>query len=360
MDLTDPVHRDCAPSTSYQMPVSAPLRTIHHSPAYMHAPNRDQPSTGPGPGHLITFPSSPILSHMNHSSTIPSLPSLQNLPQSISDNWHHSLPNFPHSSHSQPNFNLSRPLPPAPPNSFNNLTQTYTPDIPPPFPFFNYLRSPVSVPPASIAPGRIASRMDFSQVPNRSPSRIVHQPQPHQLVNLDRISSPSLNFCDDLHSAPAVMTEYPREHYGIPPSRPNTTRTIPPWFSVHVPPPPEHSYPMYYPNPPYPYPYPYPTSSESPRSNTPHVKIEYSSIHSTFLSTIKDTDSLKDRKSWVKWNEGVWQAVADGFVLGHICDEPPPGTPRTEWNTPSLRPVLSTNPTWKELEAKLKWDKNDG
>ncbi|KAJ3858949.1 hypothetical protein EV359DRAFT_86990 [Lentinula novae-zelandiae] len=188
----------------------------------------------------------------------------------------------------------------------------------------------------------------------------MHQPQPHQLVNLDHISSPSLNFCNDLHSAPAVMTEYPREQYGIPPSRPNTTRTIPPWFPVHVPPPPEQSYPMYYPNPPYPYPYPYPTSSESPRSNTPRVKIEYSSIHLTFLVTIKDTDSLKDRKSWVEWNKGVWQAIADGFVLGHICNKPPPGTPQTEWNTPSLRPVLSTNPTRKELEAKLKWDKNDG
>ncbi|KAJ3858092.1 hypothetical protein EV359DRAFT_88289, partial [Lentinula novae-zelandiae] len=202
--------------------------------------------------------------------------------------------------------------------------------------------------------------MGSPHVIDRSPSRIMHQPQPHQLVDLDRLSSPSLTFQNDHHSAPAVMTEFPRESYGIPQSRPNTTHTIPPWFPVHIPPPPEQSYPMYYPNPPYPYPYPYPLSSEPPRSITPRVKIEYSSIHSTFLATIKDTDSLKDRKSWVKWNEGVWQAVADGFVLGHICDEPSPGTPRTEWNTPLLRPILSSNPTRKELEAKLKWDKNDG
>ncbi|KAJ3915163.1 hypothetical protein F5877DRAFT_82101 [Lentinula edodes] len=269
MDLTDPVHHNCAPSTSYQTPVSAPLHQIQHSPAYMHIPNCDHLSTGPGPGHLITFPSSPILSHMNHSSMIPSFPSLQTLPQSISENWHHHVPNFPDNLHTQTHFNFSRPLPPAPPNSFNNLTQTYMPDVPPPFPFFNYLRLPVSVPPASIAPGRIASRMDFSQVPNQSPSRIMHQPQPQQLVNLDRISSPSLNFHDDLHSAPAVMTEYPREPYGISPSRPNTTHMIPPWFPVHVPPPPEQAYPMYYPNPPYPYPYPYSTSSESPCLNTP-------------------------------------------------------------------------------------------
>ncbi|KAJ3859507.1 hypothetical protein EV359DRAFT_68099 [Lentinula novae-zelandiae] len=77
-------------------------------------------------------------------------------------------------------------------------------------------------------------------------------------------------------------------------------------------------------------------------------------------TSAQDADSLKDRKSWVKWNEGVWQAVADGFVLGHICDEPPPGTPWTEWNTPLVRPIISSQPTQKELEARLKWDKNDG
>ncbi|KAJ3884641.1 hypothetical protein GG344DRAFT_83730 [Lentinula edodes] len=144
----------------------------------------------------------------------------------------------------------------------NNLTQTYTPDVPPSFPFSNYLQSPVPVPPASIAPGCIASRMGSPHVIDRSPSRIMHQPQPHQLVDLDRLSSPSLTFHNDHHSTPAVMAEFPRESYGIPQSRPNTTHTIPPWFPVHIPPPPEQSYPMYYPNPPYPYPYLYPLSSE--------------------------------------------------------------------------------------------------
>ncbi|KAJ3871643.1 hypothetical protein F5051DRAFT_445980 [Lentinula edodes] len=94
MDLTDPIHCDCAPSTSYQTPVSTPLRQIQTSPAYMHVPHRNRSSTGPGLGHLITFPSSPILSQTHHSSIIPSLPSfpsLQTLPQSVSETWHHRL-----------------------------------------------------------------------------------------------------------------------------------------------------------------------------------------------------------------------------------------------------------------------------
>ncbi|KAJ3885814.1 hypothetical protein GG344DRAFT_82315 [Lentinula edodes] len=171
MDLTDPVHCDCAPLASYLTPVSAPIRQICHSPAYMHVPNRDCLSTGPGPGHLINFPSSPILSHINHSSTIPSFPSLQTLPPSISENWHRHVPTFADNLHTQnqTTFNVSRPLPPAPPNSFNNLPQSYTPNVPPPFPFFNYIRSPVSVPPASIASGRITSCMDSPHVIDRSP-----------------------------------------------------------------------------------------------------------------------------------------------------------------------------------------------
>ncbi|KAH7871184.1 uncharacterized protein C8R40DRAFT_1072723 [Lentinula edodes] len=201
----------------------------------------------------------------------------------------------------------------------------------------------------------MASRMDSPRIIDRVPSRVMHQPRPHQLVDLDRISSASIDFHNDLHSAPAVMTEFPRDMYEMHHSRPNTTRPVPQWFPDSIPHPPMQPYPIYYANQQYPFPYPPP-----PRSDTPRFKIEYSSIHSTFLATIKDSDSLKDRKSWVKWNEGVWQAVADGFVLGHICDEPPSGTPRTEWNTPSLRPILSSTPTRKELEAKLKWDKDDG
>ncbi|KAJ3848587.1 hypothetical protein EV368DRAFT_68138 [Lentinula lateritia] len=154
------------------------------------------------------------------------------------------------------------------------------------------------------------------------------------------------------------MADFPRDNYGMTQSRPATTQPVPQWFTGPMHPPTEQQYPVYYANPPYPFPYTLPP--ESSRSDTPHFKIEYSSIHSTFLAMIKDSDSLKDRKSWVKWNEGVWQAVADGFVLGHICDKPPLGSPRTEWNTPLLRLTLSSNPTRKELEAKLKWDKNTG
>ncbi|KAJ3898480.1 hypothetical protein F5879DRAFT_994749 [Lentinula edodes] len=214
----------------------------------------------------------------------------------------------------------------------------------PPVPLFNYLRSPVSVPPASIrAPSRVASRMNSPHIIDRVPSQIMHQPRPQHLVDLDRISSPSINFHPDLHSAPTIMTDFPRDHYEMAHNRPNTTRPIPQWFPGPNHTPHEQPYPVYYPN--HQYPFPYPVPPEPSRSDTPRFKIEYLSIHSTFLATIKDSDSLKDRKSWVKWNEGVWQAVADGFVLGHICDEPSPGTPRTEWNTPMSRPVLPPNPT---------------
>ncbi|KAJ3972482.1 hypothetical protein EV361DRAFT_1033058 [Lentinula raphanica] len=90
------------------------------------------------------------------------------------------------------------------------------------------------------------------------------------------------------------------------------------------------------------------------------VKVNYSSIHATFLATIRSTDALRDKKSWSKWYEGVFQAVADGFVLGHICDEPPPGQPRTKWNTPLYRPGLSVPPSEQEIEARLRWDQMDG
>ncbi|KAJ3924515.1 MAG: hypothetical protein NXY57DRAFT_1086535 [Lentinula lateritia] len=307
MDLTDPVHRDCVPSIPYQTPVSAPLRQIQHSPAYMHVPVRDRTSTGQGPGQLINFSSPPIPSQIHHSSTIPSLqsfPSLHMIPQSASETWHHRVP----TNH----YITSRPLPPAP--TINNLmNDTYTPIISPPAPLFNYLRSPVSVPPASTrAPSRVASRMDSPHIVDRAPSRIVHQPRPHPIVDLHRISSASINFQNDLHSAPAVMEDFPREPYGMTQSRPATTRPGPQWFPGPMHPPTEQPYPVYYANPPYPFPYTLP--SELSRSNTPRFKIEYSSIHSTFLATIKDSDSLKDRKTWVKWNEGVWQAVADGFT----------------------------------------------
>ncbi|KAJ3897853.1 hypothetical protein F5879DRAFT_995464 [Lentinula edodes] len=173
-------------------------------------------------------------------------------------------------------------------------------------------------------------------------------------MDLDHIST-AAQLIPETQSAPAILSEFPQEtHHPF-----HHHPTIP----SHWVPPPSHApadypYPMYYT--PYPiYQNPQPRL-ESPRSTTPKFKIEYSSIHATFLATIKDADSLKDRKSWVKWNEGVWQAVANGFVLGHICDEPPHGTPWTEWNTPLIRPTVSSQPTRKEIEARLKWDKNDG
>ncbi|KAJ4492039.1 hypothetical protein C8J55DRAFT_556349 [Lentinula edodes] len=341
MDLTDPIHRDCAPSLPYQTPVSAPLRTVHYSPAYMHIPAQDGTSTGQGL-RQFNFPSPTIHSQLHHNSDIPSFPSFPSthtIPQSVSETWHHRIPTFQGTLPVPGHYLVSRPLPPAPTNSFNELmNHTYTPLTSPPIPSFNQLRSPVSVPPASVrAPSRIASCMGSPQIFDRSPSRIMHQPRPHPLVDLDCISSASIDFQPDPRSAPTVLTEFPCDVYGMDQSQPHTP------------------FPMYYTNPPYPYSYPLP-----PHPNTPQFKIEYSSIHSTFLATIKDSDSLKDWKSWVKWNEGVWQAVANGFVLGHICDEPPLGTPQTEWNTPSLQPLLSSNPTCKEIEARLKWDKNNG
>ncbi|KAJ3859372.1 hypothetical protein EV359DRAFT_86490 [Lentinula novae-zelandiae] len=172
-------------------------------------------------------------------------------------------------------------------------------------------------------------------------------------MDLDHIST-SAQLIPETQSALAIMLEFPQENHHSFHHHPN----IPPHW---VPPPPhtpaDHPYPMYYA--PYPVYQNFQPRLESPRLMTPKFKIEYSSIHVTFLATIKDADSLKDHKSWVKWNKGVWQAVADGFVLGHICDEPPHGTPWTEWNTPLIRPAVSSQPTRKEIEAHLKWAKND-
>ncbi|KAJ3901226.1 hypothetical protein F5879DRAFT_1004020 [Lentinula edodes] len=181
MDLTDPVHRDCTPSASYHMPVSVPLCPNHHSPAYMHVPTRDGTSPGLGPRQLITFPSPPVPSQIHHSSTIPSLPSfpsIQTIPQFVSETWHHCIPTFPNTLPFQNQYHISRPLPPALTNYFNELMlNTYTPTTSPHIRLFDHLRSPVSVPPASPrAPSRIASRMGSPQVIDRVLSRIMHQP----------------------------------------------------------------------------------------------------------------------------------------------------------------------------------------
>ncbi|KAJ3845964.1 hypothetical protein EV368DRAFT_89791 [Lentinula lateritia] len=201
-------------------------------------------------------------------------------------------------------FNYQRPLPSAPPQSSNTfIPDTYTPLGSPQFLPMNFVRSPVSVPSASVG----------------LPSR----PRPHCIVDLDHISS-SAQIIPEIQSAPAIMSQFSQEHYPF-----HNHPDVPQHW---VPPPPrapiDGQYPVYYT--PYPVYRNFQPPPEQPCSTTPKFKIEYSSIHTTFLAMIKDADSLKDCKSWVKWNEGVWQAVADGFILGHICDEPSPGTPWTE------------------------------
>ncbi|KAJ4470320.1 hypothetical protein C8J55DRAFT_564055 [Lentinula edodes] len=180
-----------------------------------------------------------------------------------------------------------------------------------------------------------------------TPSRIMHQPRPHCIVDLDHISA-SAHLIPEIQSAPAIMSEFPCKHYHMLPNHSEVPHSPTQWVTVPPRAPDNHPYPMYYT--PYPVYQAFPPPDQ-PRSTTPRFKIEYSSIHATFLATIEDIDSLKDRKSWVKWNEGVWQAVADSFVIGHICDEPLPGIPRTKWNTPSLLPTVSSNPMRKELKA---------
>ncbi|KAJ3924608.1 MAG: hypothetical protein NXY57DRAFT_969480 [Lentinula lateritia] len=346
MDLTAPIHRDLPRTHSipYQTPVSILVRHNQHSPAYMRTSNHatSQMDAGPRQDH----PSSPrsihssphINSPLLHSTvpSLPSFPSVPNIPQSVSETWHHRIiPAFQNLTHNftTPNMiNYQRPLPSAPPHSSNTfIPDTYTPLGSPQFLPMNFIRSPVSVP----------------NTVERTPSRILHQPRPHRIVDLDHLSS-SAQIIPEIQSAPAVMSQFPQEHYPFH-NHPDVPQH---WIPSPSRAPIDGQYPMYYT--PYPVYQNFQPPPEQPRSTTPKFKIEYSSIHATFLATIEDADSLKDRKSWVKWNEGVWQAVADGFVLGHICDEPSSGTPWTEWNTPIVRPNISIHPTRKEIEARLK------
>ncbi|KAJ3858841.1 hypothetical protein EV359DRAFT_87137 [Lentinula novae-zelandiae] len=340
MDLTVPVHCDPPQTQSipYQTPVSIPFCPNQHSPAYMRANSHATSPMDTGPGQMInhfspshSIHSSPhsVHSPLNHSNvpSLPSFPSAQTIPQSVSETWHHHIvPTFQNLTHNftpQDLFNY-HPLPPAPASN-NFLPESYTPIGSPQFLPMNYIRSPVSVPPASVClPSRLGSCMANHPAVKRTPSCIMHQPHPHHIVDLDHISA-SAQLVPETQSAPAILSEFPWDHYH------------------HIP---ELNHQCLPDNSP----------TKQPRSVTPKFKIEYSSIHTTFLATIKDADSLKDRKLWVKWNEGVWQAVADGFVLGHICDKPLPGTPWTEWNMPLLRPTISPNPMRKELETRLKWD----
>ncbi|KAH7867624.1 uncharacterized protein C8R40DRAFT_1178935 [Lentinula edodes] len=348
MDLTIPVHRDPPRTQSipYQTPVSIPFRHTQHSPAYMRANTHATSPLDAGPGQLIQSfsPSHSLNSHLYHSNvqSLPSFPSVPTIPQSVSENWHtNTVPNFSPPSHNFATQNVfqNRPLPSAPvPSSNVFISESYTPLDSPTFLPINFVRSPVSVPSAFVRlPSRVGSRMDHHHIIDRTPSRIMHQPRPHRLVDLDHIST-SAQLLPETQSAPAIMSEFPQEHHHCFHNHSNI-----PW----VPPPPNapagHSFPMYYT--PYPVYQNFQPPPTSPRPMTPRFKIEYSSIHAMFLATIKDADSLKDRKSWVEWNKGVWQAVADGFVLGHICDEPSPGTPWTEWNTPLIRPTVSSQPT---------------
>ncbi|KAJ3898348.1 hypothetical protein F5879DRAFT_994902 [Lentinula edodes] len=177
----------------------------------------------------------------------------------------------------------------------------------------HFIQSPVSVPSASVRlPYRIGSCMDHHHIVEQTPSRIMHQPRPHCLVDLDHIST-SAQLLPETQSALAVMSEFPQEHHHLFHNHPNI-----PW--VHPPPhaPADHSYPMYYA--PYPVYQNFQPPPASPRPMTPRFKIKYSSIHVTFLVTIKDADSQKDRKSW------------DTFAMNLLL----------------------------EIEARLKWDKNDG
>ncbi|KAJ3934933.1 MAG: hypothetical protein NXY57DRAFT_958607 [Lentinula lateritia] len=369
MDLTEPVHRNSPRTQSipYQTPVSLPFRQTQHSPTYMRTQSHATSPTDVGPGQLIhSHPSSHSINSPTLNHTVPSLPSFSSvptIPQSVSKTWHnHIVPAFQTLTHNFTPQNMFHycPLPTAPVQSLNVfIPESYTPLNSPQFLPINFVRSPVSVPSASIRlPSQVGSCMDINNIVEQTPSRIMHQPRPHRMVDLDHLSA-SAHVVPEIQSVPAIMFEFPQghlqsfhEHHNMP-----QQWTQPP-SPLSLQAPTNHHYPMYYT--PYPVYQNFQPPPETPRSVTPKIKIEYSSIHATFLATIKDADALKDRKSWIKWNEGVWQAVAEGFVLGHIWDEPSPGTPLTEWNTPLSHPAVSSPPTRKEIENRLKWDKNDG
>ncbi|KAJ3808810.1 hypothetical protein F5876DRAFT_78355 [Lentinula aff. lateritia] len=270
MDLTAPVHRD-PPWTQtfpYQTLVSMPVCPAQHSPAYMCPHSHATLPMDPGLGHMITNFSAPHsnTSPIHHSNvpSLPSFPSVPTFPQSVSETWqNHIVPTFQNLTHTFTNPNMfdnHRPLPSAPePPSF--IPESKTPLNSPPFLPINFGRSHVSVPPAS--------------------------------------------------SALAIMSEFLQEYHHTFPNHPDISPQQ--WVQPPLRAPTDHHYPLYYT--PYPVYQSFQPPPKQPRSVTPKFKIEYSSIHATFLTTIKDADSLKDRKSW---------------------------------------------PTRKELEARLKWDKNDG
>ncbi|KAJ3805223.1 hypothetical protein F5876DRAFT_82022 [Lentinula aff. lateritia] len=137
--------------------------------------------------------------------------------------------------------------------------------------------------------------MDVHPNVDHTPSRIMHQLHPHQTVNLDHISA-SAHLIPEIHSAPAIMSEFPPECYNSLSNHLNVPPSPLQWISAPPGVPKNHPYPMYYT--PYPVYQPFQPHHQT-RSMTPKFKIEYLSIHATFLATIKEPDSLKDRKSWV-------------------------------------------------------------
>ncbi|KAJ3903220.1 hypothetical protein F5879DRAFT_1038651 [Lentinula edodes] len=178
MDLTAPIHRDLPRTHSipYQTPVSIPVRHNQHSPAYMRTSNHAtlQMDAGPRQDHSSSPRSIHSSPHINspllHSTvpSLPSFPSVPNIPQSVSETWHHRIipafQNLTHNFTTQNMINYQRPLPSAPPHSSNTfIPDTYTPLGSPQFLPMNFVRSPVSVPSASVRlPSCIGSRMDNS------------------------------------------------------------------------------------------------------------------------------------------------------------------------------------------------------
>ncbi|KAE9404546.1 hypothetical protein BT96DRAFT_935682 [Gymnopus androsaceus JB14] len=88
----------------------------------------------------------------------------------------------------------------------------------------------------------------------------------------------------------------------------------------------------------------------TPYADESKVKL-FLSIMSAFTSTIDNDTALRNQQNWLHWHDAVLQALVDGGVISHICDEPLPGAERTEYNTPLYCPHLSLNPHPAEIEV---------
>ncbi|KAJ3911426.1 hypothetical protein F5877DRAFT_85979 [Lentinula edodes] len=195
----------------------------------------------PGPRQIILSPSHSMHSHpslnsqMNHS-TVPSLslfPSVPTIPQSISETWHnHNIPTSTQNFAPQNMFHY-RPLPVAPVQSSNTfMNDTTTPLGSPVFSPLHYIQSPVSVPPASVRlPSRLCSRMTVHPNINRTPSRIMHQPCPHRIVDLDHLYA-SAHLLPEIQSALAIMSEFHCKHYPMLPRQSEVPHSPTQWVAV--------------------------------------------------------------------------------------------------------------------------------